>query len=58
MEELITIEYALGDGFSGQLIAPDVEQAIGIARNIYEQSDDCDYAKVYVNGEVVYECCW
>jgi len=58
MDELVTIEYALEDGFSGQLHATDVEQAISIAKSIYEQDDGCDYSKVYVNGEVVYECCW
>lgn len=58
MEEIISVTYELSNGMSKEIIAVDVEQAIEIARSIYEQVDDCDYASARVNGEVVREWGW
>lgn len=54
----IIVEYGMEDGFSGKLIAPDLTEAIKMAKAIYEQTFECDYAKVVVDGEEVYECCF
>ena len=41
----IIVEYGMEDGFSGKLIAPDLTEAMKMAKAIYEQIFECDYAK-------------
>lgn len=58
MPEKVTVVYAFENGFRKEIEATDVEQATDIARGIYEEIYDCDYAAVLVGGEVVKEWGW
>ena len=58
MDENITVVYQLDSGYKKELEATDMEQAIDIAKGLYEQVFECEYAAVLVNGEVAREWVW
>ena len=58
MEEEARVVYKMANGFTKELTATDLEQAIDIARGIYEDNDDCEFAAAMIGEEVVREWGW